>query len=176
MAIGTIAALIGASLLGTLLSTGIQAGTNYGLQKDSQGRASLENDLARQFQSEQNALSRNWSSNENYKARSFQNYLRSTAYQTQVKDMQQAGLNPALLSGAGALYSGGASGTAASTSASGVALAGSNPNKVSASSLLSNAAEAALFKTVLDNPKVISKNIEKNLISYDDVIDLTELQ
>ena len=174
MAAGAIAALFGASALSQAVSTGIQGAINYGLQKDSQNWASAENQLAREFQAEQNALSRNWSTSENEKARNFQDYLRSTAYQTQRKDMEAAGINPALLSGTGALYSGGASGNASSTSASGVALAGSNPNRVTASSLLSNAAEAALFKSVLDNPKEITKNIEKNLISYGDIIDMTE--
>lgn len=84
LGLGAATALAGGSLLGT----GIQAGINYGMQKDQQAFNALEAE----------------------KQRAWQERMSSTAIQRQVADMKAAGINPALAGASGAATPSGFSG------------------------------------------------------------------
>lgn len=76
--------LASVGLIGGGISSAVQYGANRSLQHDAQNFNAEQAQLNRDFQAEQNNLA----------------YQRaSTAYQTAVKDMKSAGLNPALAGG-----------------------------------------------------------------------------
>ena len=118
-------------LIGGGISSAVQFGANRALQHDAQKFNADQAQLNRVFQAEQNDLA----------------YQRaSTAYQTAVKDMKSAGLNPAL--------AGGVSPTFIPSSASGN-MASSGSSSIGAPNFGQNALISAFTTSAL---KVASKN------------------
>lgn len=96
-----LAAMAAAGIGNNLLSTGLNAGLNYWLQKDAQN-----------FSAKEASLNRDFNSTEAQKARDFTKVMSSSEIQRKVADMQAAGINPAAINGVAG------SGTVASPAAS----------------------------------------------------------
>ena len=95
MAIPAILGLLGAGLA----SSAASAGLNYASQGWSQSFNSEEAQKQRDWSAEQAAITRDFNSVEAQKARDWSAKMYSTQYQTAVKDLQAAGLNPVLAAG-----------------------------------------------------------------------------
>lgn len=78
------------SIVGGALSSAV----SYGMQKDAQAFNEEEAEKSRLFSAQEAEINRDW-----------QEQMRSTAYQTQVEDMEKAGLNPAIAGSTGAVGS-----------------------------------------------------------------------
>lgn len=122
MAIGIGGALLGSSIaggIGSLLSSGLQLAS----QAWSQDFNRKEAEKSRQFSHDEAELNRNFEAQQAEINRQWQTDMSNSAYQRSMTDMQQAGLNPNLMSG----------GLQASTGSSGVPQ-GSQASSASASS------------------------------------------
>ena len=91
--IGLGAALI-ISGVASVVGGAISSAVSYGMQKDSQAFNEEEAEKSRVFSAQEAEINRDW-----------QEQMRATAYQTQVEDMEKAGLNPALAGSTGVVGS-----------------------------------------------------------------------
>lgn len=78
----------------SIVGGAISSAVSYGMQKDAQAFNEVEAEKARTFSAQEAEINRDW-----------QEQMRATAYQTQVEDMEKAGLNPALAGSTGVVGS-----------------------------------------------------------------------
>lgn len=78
----------------SLVGGAISSAVSYGMQKDAQAFNEQEAVKSREFSAQEAQLNRDW-----------QEQMRATAYQTQVEDMEKAGINPALAGSTGVVGS-----------------------------------------------------------------------
>ena len=139
--IGLVAASVVSATIQQAVGTGMQYAANSALQEDSQA-----------FNAEEAQKTRDFNAEEAQKGRDFQEYMESTKYQRQVKDMQAAGLN------VGAMGTGGGgtvSGSVAQASPTSGAAASSTANSVS-QGINTNAMRDALEYTLEKNKLMLS--------------------
>lgn len=143
-----LAAMAAAGIGNNLLSTGLNAGLNYWLQKDAQN-----------FSAEQALLNRNFNSSEAQKARDFTKIMSSSEIQRKVADMQSAGINPAAINGVAG------SGTVASPAASSNSFASSAGH-------VEKSSPYAVDKLITSALKLGIKKLDKN----DEYADLSKFE
>lgn len=143
-----LAAMAAAGIGNNLLSTGLNAGLNYWLQKDAQN-----------FSAEQALLNRNFNSSEAQKARDFTKIMSSSEIQRKVADMQAAGINPAAINGVAG------SGTVASPAASSNSFASSAGH-------VEKSSPYAVDKLITSALKLGIKKLDKN----DEYADLSKFE
>lgn len=143
-----LAAMAAASMGNNLMSTAINAGINYGLQKDAQ-----------KFSAEQASMNRDFNSTEAQKARDFTERMSSSEIQRKVADMQAAGINPAAINGVAG------SGTVASPAAS-------NNSFASSAGHVERSSPYAVDKLITSALKLGIKKLDKN----DEYADLSKYE
>lgn len=145
-----------------LVGTGITAGVNYGMQKDSQGFNASEAEKSRAFEAEQASITRDFNAEEAQKQRDWEEYMSNTETQRKVADMKAAGINPATLTAPSASVPGGASASAGnpySAIGSSNAINGLSSNALSG---VQNLINTAMMSTALANKGDFYKNIKTN--------------
>lgn len=136
-------------------TTAAGVGMSYSGAQNANRMTLAENEKNRQFSAAENELNRQ-----------FQERLSSTAYQRAVTDMKSAGLNPALLTNAGATAASTASG---SSIAPGTSNSFMNPG-AAASQVLSSALNVAMMSSFLSN----KANVDKFMNTYKNMIVLSQ--